>query len=402
MECIKNLDRTKTRVGFIASHPIQYFAPLYQAINRTDELEAVPIYLTDFSLRNAIDPLFGTKVVWDIDLLGGTSPLFVTGYEKRQPRGYSIRDSAPEIWSIVRKAKLDALVIHGHSMLANHIATLAARSQRIPVFYQCDASVRNARGSSLRRAVLRSYYSTIDGFLASSSTNRDYYRALGVANRKIHHFPLSVDNDRFSTSSALSDCERRVVRQRLGLRAGVPTLVSASKLVAQKRLGDLVEVASRLRAQGLDFDLLLIGEGDERSALEQVAANTRGAPFIFSGFRNQTEIPALFGASDIFVMTANEENFGLVINEAMCAGLPIVASTGIGAVQDLVRDGKNGRIFEAGDQGGLTEVLQSLITDPNLCQRMGRQSQKIIAGWSYTQDIEGLRAALEATGRLPR
>jgi glycosyltransferase involved in cell wall biosynthesis len=335
-------------------------------------------------------------------MLAGTSPLFVTGYEKRQPRGYSIRDSAPATWSIVREAKLDALVIHGHSVLANHFATLAARSQRIPVFYQCDASIRNAHGGWLRRAILRGYYATIDGFLASSSTNRDYFRALGVAGRKIHHFPLSVDNERFLAASALSDCERRVVRQRLGLRAGVPTLVSASKLVAQKRIGDLVETASRLREQGLDFDLLLIGEGNERSALERAAAKAHGAPFIFSGFRNQTEMPALFGLSDIFVMTANNENFGLVINEAMCAGLPVVASTGIGAVRDLVRDGENGRIFEAGDQGALAEVLRSLITDPDLCQRMGRASRKIIAGWGYKQDIEGLRAALVAMGKLPR
>ena len=80
MKSVNDLGHRKTRVGFIASHPIQYFAPLYQAINRTDELEAIPIYLTDFSLRNTIDPLFGTKVVWDIDMLAGTSPLFVTGY----------------------------------------------------------------------------------------------------------------------------------------------------------------------------------------------------------------------------------------------------------------------------------------------------------------------------------
>ena len=392
----------KLRVGFVSSHPIQYFAPLYQAINRTPDLEAIPIYLTDFSLRNSVDPLFGAKVVWDIDLLTGTSPLFVPGFEKRNPVGYSIRDSAPAIWSVVRGARLDALVIHGHSLLANHFATVAARSQRIPVYYQCDAPLRSARGSSLRSAMLRGYYKTLDGFLTSSSSNRDYYRALGVPARKIHHFPLSVDNQRFMASAALTDVERRLVREGLGLRQGVPTLVTASKLVAQKRVCDLVDAACRLRAEGLDFDLLLIGEGDQRFALERAAAKATGAPFIFAGFRNQAEMPALFASSDLFVMPASRENFGLVVNEAMCAALPVVVSDEVGAVRDLVRDGVNGLCFPAGDVASLADALRSLIVDPARRRDMGAASRKIISGWSYNEDIVGLRAALSAQDALKR
>lgn len=396
MQCVKPADRRKLRIGFVASHPIQYLAPLYQAINRTADLEAIPIYLTDFSLRRSIDPLFGTSIVWDIDLLAGTNPLFVPGFQKREPNGFSIRHSAPSILPVVLGARLDALVVHGHSMLANHFATLAARMRRLPVFYHCDAPLAQARGGALRSVLLRAFYRSLNGFLASSSSNRDYYRALDVPDHKIHHFPFAVDNERFAKSAMLNDEQRLSIRQELGLRVGVPTIVTASKLVAQKRLADLIEAAIQLRHEGLDFDLLLIGSGHEQASLERIAANAPGAPILFAGFRNQKEMPALFASSDMFVMTAANENFGLVINEAMCAGLPVVASTGIGAVCDLVRDGENGRIFEVGDQAGLAEALRSLITDPGLRQRMGGASRSIIGRWSYNEDIAGLRAALSA------
>jgi glycosyltransferase involved in cell wall biosynthesis len=180
------------------------------------------------------------------------------------------------------------------------------------------------------------------------------------------------------------------------LRQGVPTLVTASKLVAQKRVGDLVEAACQLRAGGYDFDLLLIGEGDQRSALERTAAKAIGAPFIFAGFRNQAEIPALFASSDLFVMSASRENFGLVVNEAMCAALPVVISNEVGAVRDLVRDGINGLCFPAGDVPSLADALRSLIVDPARRREMGAASRKVISGWGYDEDIAGLREALVA------
>jgi glycosyltransferase involved in cell wall biosynthesis len=386
----------KTRIGFVSSHPIQYLAPLYQAVNRTADLEAVPIYLTDFSLRNAVDPLFGTKVVWDVDLSVGTNPLFVPGFETREPCAYSLRDSAPGIWSVVRRAGLDALVIHGHSILANHFASFAARSRSIPVFYQCDAPLAKAQGSLTRRALLRAYYATLSGFLASSTSNRAYYRMLDVPDRKIHHFPFAVDNDRFIKAAALSAGRRALIRQAIGLRDGVPAIVTASKLVAQKRVFDLLDAACALRKEGLDFDVLLIVEGDQRASLERISASAAGPPFVFAGFRNQSEMPVLFAASDIFALPAANENFGLVINEAMCAGLPVVVSSEVGAARDLVHDGENGRIFKAGDITGLSDALRDLLSDADLRQRMGTKSRTIIAGWSYNEDIAGLREALAA------
>ena len=121
----------------------------------------------------------------------------------------------------------------------------------------------------------------------------------------------------------------------------------------------------------------------------------------FAGFVNQAALPRVYAACDVFVLPSENETWGLAINEAMCAGLPIVASSEIGCVPDLVHDGCNGRTFSAGDVGGLTEALQPLLTDPELRRRMGESSRNIIARWSYAECQAGLRAALASVGLAP-
>jgi hypothetical protein len=142
----------RRRVAFVNSHPIQYFAPLYAAINRSADLEAVPIYLTDHSLRGGFDVGFKQPVTWDIDLLAGTDPIFVRHAKTSDP-GQGLKLLAPDIWSIVRRGNFDALVVHGFVFGANHIAVAAAKSAGIPTLgrlISACARVRSREGCGLR------------------------------------------------------------------------------------------------------------------------------------------------------------------------------------------------------------------------------------------------------------
>ena len=130
------------------------------------------------------------------------------------------------------------------------------------------------------------------------------------------------------------------------------------------------------------------------------ASDFPGTAPIFAGFVNQRELPRVLGASDIFVLPSENEPWGLIINEAMCAGLAIVTAREVGAVPDLVKDGVNGKLFEAGDVGGLTESLRPLVADPAHAQAMGAESRRIIASWGYAEDLAGIRAALASRGVL--
>lgn len=390
--------RRKRRIGFVNSHPIQYFVPLYRRINQSADLEAVPIYLTDHSLRGDFDPGFKQKLTWDIDLVSGTDPVFVTGANKRKLNPGPLRMLAPGIIRAVRGARLDILVIHGHNFGANHLATLAAKASGIPVLSRGETHLGLPFSPSRlawRGRIMPLYYRMLDGFLVIGERNRAFYRAMGVAEDRLFDFPYTVDNDRMIAASTLTAEERARLRARYGLRRGVPAVLYASKFMKRKHPDAVIEAVRRLRAEGLEVDALMVGSGDTEAALKSQAAKVPGHPIAFPGFINQQELPRLFGACDIFALPSEAEPWGLIINEAMCGGMPILASEEIGSVADLVGDGDNGLLYPAGDTAMLTAALRRLITVPELIDAMGQRSLARIREWNYDRCVAGLRAAAD-------
>jgi glycosyltransferase involved in cell wall biosynthesis len=145
----------------------------------------------------------------------------------------------------------------------------------------------------------------------------------------------------------------------------------------------------------------MVGSGEMETELRALVQDLGLSNMQFAGFVNQVALPRVYAACDVFVLPSENEPWGLAVNEAMCAGLPIVASSEIGCVPDLVHDGRNGRTFSARNVGGLTDALRPLLTDPELRQRMGATSRDIVSRWSYAECRAGLRAALASVGLGP-
>lgn len=391
---------SRRRVAFLNSHPIQYFTPLYAYLNRSEDIEAVPIFMSDFSVRGAMDPGFGTAVRWDIDLLAGFDPVFLPGAAQRGMEPGLLRMLVPQVWREIRTGGYDALVFHGHGYGANHVAMLAAKSTGIPVFHRCETHLglpRSSLKAIMRTLSLSPFYAMLDGVLAIGSANRAFYQAMGVPDRKIHLFPYSVDNERFIASSTLGPDERAAMRARLGLSPDRPAVLYLSKFQRRKHPDDLIRAAQQVAAEGLELDVVIAGAGEMEGELRALAASADRPNILFPGFFNQSELPRLLGACDIFALPSENEPWGLIINEAMCAGLPILASREIGSVPDLLRDGENGYAFDARDVGALAAALRTLVADPDLRTRMGAASRNIIEGWSYRECLAGLREALQAS-----
>ena len=391
--------RTKRkRVAFVNSHPIQYFAPLYAWINRSADIEAVPIYLSDFSLRGGFDKGFGRTLTWDIDLLAGTEPIFVKGASTRDPEN-RLDMIAPDIWRIIRHGRFDAVVVHGVVYGANYLAFAAAKAAGIPVLMRADSHsglTHSGLRGWVRSRVAGPLYRQLDGIFAIGTANRAFFRSLGVPSDRIFDFPFTVDNDRMAAASRLSAEERAAERQQLGLRPGHPTVLFASKLTRRKNADQLIDACARLVDAGTPIDLVIAGTGEMEGELRRLAERTPpGLNIVFPGFLNQSELPRVFAACDVFVLPSEEEPWGLIVNEAMAAGLPIVASRDVGAVADLVHDGENGHVFDAGDVAGLADALRPIVTDADRRAHMSDRSRAIIGAWSYREAENGLRAMLD-------
>jgi glycosyltransferase involved in cell wall biosynthesis len=159
---------------------------------------------------------------------------------------------------------------------------------------------------------------------------------------------------------------------------------------------DLIAACAALRSERPEAapSLIIVGDGEERAALETCARAFQLDHVHFAGFRNQTELPAFYDLCDVFVLPSDNEAWGLVLNEVMNAGKPVVASDQVGAAADLIQEGVNGHVFPAGDVAALRSRIASILADPARARGMGQASRKIISGWNFEAGRVGLLSAL--------
>jgi glycosyltransferase involved in cell wall biosynthesis len=395
---------SKLRVAFVNTHPIQYFAPLYAYLNHTGVFAITALYLSNFSVRGSLDAAFGQPVKWDIDLLSGYDVRFVEGADRRdEPKGF-FSIIAPQIWREVSRGGFDALVVHGHTPAAALIAVAAAKWAGLPVFARGETHLglrRSLLKRLVRKPLMSAFYRSLSGVLSIGTANAAFYRAIGMPEERIFSMPYTVDNGRFSKSSQLPNERRSEVRATLGVTDDDPIVLYAAKLQARKHPDDVLRAAASLRDRGVRFHVAMVGSGEMTGELVSLANRLGLKNVHFHGFANQSVLPQIYGAADVFVLPSENEPWGLAVNEAMCAGLPIVASAEVGCVTDLVRAGVNGETVAAGDVEGLANALHPLLVDREIRKRMSAASRTIISRWSYAECAAGLQAALARSGVGP-
>jgi glycosyltransferase involved in cell wall biosynthesis len=209
--------------------------------------------------------------------------------------------------------------------------------------------------------------------------------------------PYAVDNAYFQKQSLEARAGRYELQQKLALDPARPVILFASKLQGRKRCDDLLEAYRRLSpAPGVSPHpyLVIVGDGEQRSALEQAAAKTGFDSIRFCGFRNQSELPRFFDLCTVFVLPSRHEPWGLIVNEVMNAGRPVIITDEVGCQRDLVTPGIEGEVFPAGNVDALAAALRKTLSTPETAQRMGQLALERIRSWSFEQDVLGLRHAL--------
>jgi len=247
--------------------------------------------------------------------------------------------------------------------------------------------------ATVKKLVLRGLFRQASAFLVQGTSNRMFYQSYGAPPGRFFFVPYPIDNDSFAAKAQEARQHRGKVRAGCGIPADVVLLLFVGKLVPRKKPADVLEVLKRLQATFTHLGAAFVGDGELRPALEAEIARQGLRNCFLLGFRNQSELPELYAMSDIFVLPSERESWGLVANEAMACGLPVVLSDMTGASRDLVKEGQNGYVFPCGDVEALERIIHKLAVDPALCQRMGRRSLEIVRDFGYDRCVEGILKA---------
>jgi glycosyltransferase involved in cell wall biosynthesis len=394
-ERVPPLGAPRCRVAIIASHVIQYQAPFFRLLAAVPDIELTVLYCSPHGAETYHDVEMQTTLRWDLDLLSGYRHLVLRGFGIGT--GYTRRINPGILFALLR-GRYDAVIFFlGWGTVTSLLGMAVCRLAGIPFLLWSDSSFPPPEDTfwrRLRARALRGVLRRAQGFLVSGELNADYYRHYGVERNRMFLVPLAIDNERFSRASSMTADDRRELRSRFGVHSDQIAIIFSAKLLPRKDPLTLLRAIERMRHRARAV-VVFLGDGELRGNLETYAREN-GIAARFAGFLNQTELPRHYAMGDVFVLPSIVEPRGVVINEAMVSGLPVVVTDRCGSIRDIVRDGDNGFVYPAGDADTLAERLDELAESHDLRERMGQRSREIIAGWDFERGVAGVREALAA------
>lgn len=278
----------------------------------------------------------------------------------------------------------DVLVVNGLGHRESRISLRWCRRNGCRIVMLEDGVRENRKRTWWKEAYKRWLLRGVRAGFAAGTPQARYLAYKGVPKEGVFH-PGScvVDNDYWAEQARRVREEAETVRARLDLPRRY--FLCIARFLWWKNIPFLVRAYARYRALAGDGAraLVLCGSGPEEDTILETIRETGAADVHLAGWRQADELPAYYALADCFILPSSEfECWGLVVNEAMASGLPVLVSRMVGAAEDLVHDGRNGYTFDPTDEERLARLMLRVSQDDATRQAMGRESQRIIQGHS--------------------
>lgn len=302
--------------------------------------------------------------------------------------GWTVAGSAhvnPRVLRALRAFRPDVAVLSGsYTMPTVQLAAAALRAGGTPWLYWGEELAYGDAPAPVRaaRALLRRTLRHARGVLAIGSRACASYVRAGVAPERVADFRYYADTDHFALDARTRAEARASVRGSLGLGEQAFAVLYCGQLIPRKDVATLLRAVHRLSTpgDGARASVILAGDGPDRPALEALAEELGIRDRVhFTGFLQPAVLPRVFAAADVFVLPSHAEGWGVVVSEALAAGLPVFASERVNAAADLVRDGENGGLFGAGDAARLAGLLGAVVGDPARRRAMADAARAAVA-----------------------
>ncbi len=384
------------RLAILTSHPIQYYAPIFRELARRIDVKV--FFANQATPQQQAAAGFDTAFAWDVDLLSGYEHQFLRNVSTMPGTQYFAGCDTPEIGAHLRSGSFDALLVTGWHLKSYLQGIAAAKRCGMPVLVRGDSHLQTPRSLAKRVAKAAAYpilLRAFDAALYVGSRSRQYFEHYGFPPHRLFYSPHCVDTGWFEARTA--DDAGSTLRTSLGIGVGERVVLFAGKLVDFKRPLDVVDAVSRLAAHH-GASVLVAGAGALARAMRE-RADSRGVTLRMLGFCNQSQMPAVYAASQVLVLpSTGRETWGLVCNEALACGRPIIVSDAVGCGLDLAGDGDVGRSYPVGDAERLAQALDAVLGAPPARAKIKAVSD----AHGVAAAAQGIETALAAVSRRAR
>lgn len=274
--------------------------------------------------------------------------------------------------------------------------------ERVPAVLMSESSRHDERRQGWKEWIKRRLVALFPAALVGGSSHAAYLEELGMPRERVFLGYDAIDNDYFSQKTLKIQAEATK-------EARSPHFLASARFIEKKNLFRLLrayaDYRNTARSQGCEvWRLELLGDGELRAPLEALIKELQLTEAVtLLGFKQYDELPGHYARASAFIHASTTEQWGLVVNEAMACGLPVLVSSRCGCAPDLVQEGVNGHAFDPCDLAAISSAMLRLTKLPeDELKRLGQASREIIAQWGSSRFGDGLIcAARKALAQKP-
>ena len=389
------------RVTWVNPCFLHYRVPVYAALDRLlgGKLHVVfSASRTPAAVRERITQHLGDRAV----ALDGETRLRLGGVSEEGFANVGVNIPYQSgLASAIARCEPDVIVSEGFFQWTP-AALWVKRRKRLPMVIAYEKTPHTERNAPRLRTLYRRWVAAqTDAVCCNGSLSKEYCTGtLGIPANRIVTGAMAADTDALAQRcAALSPSEVEVARLRLGANRR-PIFLYVGRLIRLKGLRELLAGWERYTSRGGEGMLVLVGEGAERITLEATVTQKRLPRVVFAGKSDYDGIALYYALADALVMPTLEDNWSLVIPEAMACGKPVLCSKYNGCWPELVRPGGNGWVFDPNNADEIAGLLRQC-ADASSARReeMGRESRRIVADFTPARAAEAVLAACELANR---
>jgi glycosyltransferase involved in cell wall biosynthesis len=390
-------------LAVVQTHPIQYHAPVFRALQSRFNIPVTAIYGSDFSVTGYHDEEFGTAFAWDTDLLSGYSSIFLSTVSSGGARGY--KDvSSKGLRAALQKIQPRAVLVGEYRSSFSQMTLYRIWKAKYPILFRGEttdhAQERGVFKDKVRARILRQLYTRCARLLYIGQHSYQHFRKMGCPEEKLVFSPYCIDTSPFQMDEASRARLRGVTRESLGITEAETVLLFSGKLIPRKR-PDLILHAIKALPQAIRERIVVVflGDGSLSEELRTLAQSGPSVRVIFPGFQNQTLVSRYYHAADVLVLPSSYfETWGLVVNDALHHGLPCVVSQAVGCAPDLVDAGTTGETFETDSAESLSLALRRSMALVGRLETRERCRERV-SGYTVEKAAEGIANAYYSATR---
>lgn len=304
----------------------------------------------------------------------------------------------PTIIKEISKLKPEIVITAGWDIFAYQIAFFYCKLKGIKyILWSGSTKYEKSWRREVSKPLVKIIVKGSDACIAYGTRAKEYLESLGAESKKISISLNTTDINRYRILAGKYRKSKSSLKKKMNL-GDKYLIMYYGQLIHRKGVDILIDAYERVKKQYKVAALLIIGSGPLETTYKRIVDRRKLKDVVFIKDPGDIEICRYYAISDLFVLPSREEVWGLVINEAMACGLPIITTNRVGASADLVLDGRNGSIVGVGRSKDLSRAMINLIKNDELLNRYSVYSRNFIknftpksASVSFINTIDSLR-----------